>query len=218
MQGVTGIALRLHSLFADLASQAAESGGAEEQGQGSGLPELQAAAANLNSLFASLPSTGDSNAQGSGSRNAEGSSAAEGDSDAEGSSGSGNSAEGSTGADCGSGSGSEDNAVQQLRSLASPALLQQAAALAAALAEQSAPSEEQQAADALEMARALAAGHGCNNLACPDWLGEADKLKLCAGCRTACYCSTRCQREAWTLGGHKQCCAVLAAEPAKRRG
>ena len=208
VQDAAHIVTRLHSLFADLASQAAESGSTGEQGQGSGLPELQAAAAGLNSLLASLPSTGDSRSQGSGSRSAEGISAAEGDSGAE----------GSSGTEGGSGSGSEDNAVQQLRSLARPALLQQAAALAAALAEQSAPDEEQQAADALEMARALAAGHGCNNLACPDWLGEADKLKLCAGCRTARYCSARCQREAWTLGGHKQCCAALAAEPAKRRG
>ncbi len=212
MQDAAHIVTRLHSLFHELASQAAESGGAGEQGQESGPTELQAAAAGLSSLLASLPSTG-----GSGN---EGNSAAESGADDGGSSGSGNGtdAEGSSGAEGGSGSGSEDNAVQQLRSLASPALLQQAAALAAALAEQSAPSEEQQAADALEMAQALAAGHGCNNLSCPDWLGEADKLKLCAGCRTARYCSTRCQREAWTLGGHKQCCAALAAQPAKRRG
>ena len=116
------------------------------------------------------------------------------------------------------GSDAEDSSStqQRLRHLASPALLQQAAALAAALTAQAEPTQEQQAADALALARALAAGPGCNNLACPDWTGEVARLKLCEACRTARYCSARCQREAWRAGGHRQCCAALAAE--RQRG
>ena len=110
------------------------------------------------------------------------------------------------------GGDSSTSAAQQLRQLASPALLQQAAALAAALAAQSEPSQEQQAADAVALARAVAAAPGCHNLACPDWTGEAERLKTCEACRTARYCSARCQRQAWREGGHKQCCAALAAE------
>ncbi|PRW20463.1 histone-lysine N-methyltransferase SET domain containing [Chlorella sorokiniana] len=113
--------------------------------------------------------------------------------------------------------GSSPTQPQQLRQLASPVLLQQAAALAAALAAQTEPTQEQQAADALALARAVAAAPGCNNLACPDWTGEADRLELCEACRTARYCSARCQREAWRAGGHRQCCAALAAERAGER-
>lgn len=107
--------------------------------------------------------------------------------------------------------GSSISAAQQLRQLASPALLQQAAALAAALAAQSEPSQEQQAADAVALARAVAAAPGCHNLACPNWTGEAERLKTCEACRTARYCSARCQRQAWRQGGHRPCCAALEA-------
>ena len=110
------------------------------------------------------------------------------------------------------GGNSSASAAQQLRQLASPALLQQAVALATALAARSEPSQEQQAADAVALARAVAAAPGCHNLACPDWTGEAERLKTCEACRTARYCSARCQRQAWREGGHKQCCAALAAE------
>ena len=120
-----------------------------------------------------------------------------------------------------SGDGSADHSSgsgeQRLRQLASPAVLQQAAALAAALAAQAEPTQEQQAADALALATALAAGRGCNNLACPDWTGEVARLKVCEACRTARYCSARCQGEAWRAGGHRQCCAALAAERAGGR-
>ena len=104
----------------------------------------------------------------------------------------------------GSAEDSSSSTQQRLRQLATPALLQQAAALAAALAAQAEPTQEQQAADTLALARAVAAGPGRNNLACPDWTGEVARLKLCEACRTARYCSARCQREAWRAGGHRQ--------------
>ncbi|PRW20495.1 histone-lysine N-methyltransferase SET domain containing [Chlorella sorokiniana] len=190
-QAAGDIATQLRSLLDGLLSQVASASTGEQEQGGSSPAELQAAAANL---LASLPTCGG---------------AAEGGSSA---------AEQLPSSNSDSEHGGSPTQPQQLRQLASPALLQQAAALAAALAAQTEPTQEQQAADALALARAVAAAPGCNNLACPDWTGEVDRLKLCEACRTARYCSARCQREAWRAGGHRQCCSALAAERAGRQG
>ena len=36
------------------------------------------------------------------------------------------------------------------------------------------------------------------------WCGEARRrLRRCGGCLRVCFCSRKCQKRAWNLGGHK---------------
>ena len=75
------------------------------------------------------------------------------------------------------------------------------------------PLPEQQQADRLELARAVAAQrHGCSNLRCPDWQGQHRKARLCAGCKTLRFCDAACQADAWRHGGHRLVCKLLAAD------
>jgi len=73
---------------------------------------------------------------------------------------------------------------------------------------------ERQAAEQVLLAQA-ATLRCCAQLRCPNLGGEGREAQgrpnlACAGCRTARYCSARCQREAWREG-HKHMCGLLAA-------
>jgi len=64
----------------------------------------------------------------------------------------------------------------------------------------------------------LAIPGACNNPSCCNFSGPTEKSLVsgrsckCAGCHTAHYCSTHCQRQHWKQ--HKQCCKALAAKAA----
>ncbi|KAF7324040.1 MYND-type domain-containing protein [Mycena kentingensis (nom. inval.)] len=48
----------------------------------------------------------------------------------------------------------------------------------------------------------------CDNLSCGA-IREKHGLKRCAGCLTAYYCSKRCQKRAYRVGGHREDCDLL---------
>lgn len=90
------------------------------------------------------------------------------------------------------------------------ALLPLAVQLAVALLPHWPPPQLQQA-EQLELARAVAAClPGCCNLRCPDWQEQCKRVFKCAGCKTARFCSSACQKEAWRRG-HKTICKLLGA-------
>lgn len=68
---------------------------------------------------------------------------------------------------------------------------------------------EARAKQALELACAVAARRGCNNLRCSEY-SSARRCKKCSGCRVAWFCGPACQKAAWQAG-HKHVCAQLAA-------
>lgn len=50
---------------------------------------------------------------------------------------------------------------------------------------------------------------GCCHLGCTNLAGISEAAlptQLCGGCKQVRYCSTKCQREAWVGGGHRQVC------------
>jgi len=49
-------------------------------------------------------------------------------------------------------------------------------------------------------------GKLCANTEC----GNLNAKKLCASCKRVSYCSRRCQKIHWGMGGHKKFCALMA--------
>lgn len=57
---------------------------------------------------------------------------------------------------------------------------------------------------------------GCCHLGCSNLCGASEAAlltQLCSGCRRVRYCSVKCQREAWLVGGHKLVCSSMEHTP-----
>jgi hypothetical protein len=44
-----------------------------------------------------------------------------------------------------------------------------------------------------------------------EFVGHLKEFKVCPQCKSASYCGAACQKEDWTVGGHKGTCGTAAA-------
>ena len=51
----------------------------------------------------------------------------------------------------------------------------------------------------------------CHNNGC-EVLGQLKDFKVCPQCKTARYCGAACQKQDWTMGGHRETCGAFASE------
>ena len=58
---------------------------------------------------------------------------------------------------------------------------------------------------------ALEGAKHCRNEGCKV-VGLFKDFKVCPQCKTARYCGDACQKEDWTVGGHKSTCGTFAAQ------
>ena len=49
----------------------------------------------------------------------------------------------------------------------------------------------------------------CHNEGC-EVVGHLKEFKVCPQCKSARYCGDACQKQDWTMGGHKEMCGTLA--------
>jgi len=57
--------------------------------------------------------------------------------------------------------------------------------------------------------RAVEGSKYCHNEGC-EVVGHLKNFKVCPQCKTARYCGAECQKQAWTMGGHKETCGTFA--------
>jgi TPR repeat protein len=57
--------------------------------------------------------------------------------------------------------------------------------------------------------QSLEGGKYCRNEGC-EVVGQSKDFKVCPQCKTARYCGDACQKQDWTVGGHKDTCGTFA--------
>lgn len=62
----------------------------------------------------------------------------------------------------------------------------------------------------LEKSRVHVLGPDCCSLTCNNMGEGSPPTLLCGGCRCARYCSSKCQKLAWTFDGHRDVCKIWA--------
>jgi len=55
----------------------------------------------------------------------------------------------------------------------------------------------------------LEGGQYCYNEGC-EVVGHMKGFKVCPQCKTARYCGAACQKQDWTMGGHREMCGTFA--------